>query len=99
MQNISIIDWLEKNAMPCMWKKYLGIECPGCGMQRAIIDMLKGDFWGSLIAYSALLPIFFMIIFLMLHLKLKFKHGAKILQITFIFVLSIIIINYIYKFI
>ena len=94
---ISIVDWLERNMAPCFWKKYLGVECPGCGMQRAIIALLKGNFLESLKIYPALIPTILMLILLVLHLIFKFKKGAFYLKISFIFTVSIIVFSYIFK--
>ncbi len=27
----------------CVWRFSFGIECPGCGMTRALLSLLKGD--------------------------------------------------------
>jgi len=94
---LSFTDWIERNMLPCFYKKYLGIDCPGCGMQRALIELLKGNFINSLKAYPALLPTIFLIVYLILHLILKFEKGAFVLKISFIFTVSIIIIHYIIK--
>jgi hypothetical protein len=96
---LSFINWLERNQLPCFYKKYLGVECPGCGMQRSFIELLKGDLVGSLRIYPALLPTFFLLIFLALHLIFKFQNGAFILKISFIFTASIIVFHYIAHFI
>lgn len=95
----TIVHWLELHLMPCFYKKYLGVECPGCGMQRAFIELLKGNLWQSILTYPPLLPTIFMLIFLALHLKFKFLKGATILKISFIFTSAITIFNYILKFI
>ncbi len=94
---VKLIQWLEEHQLPCFYKKTLGVECPGCGMQRAFIELLKGDIWQSIMIYPALIPILFMIFFLMLHISLKFKKGPVILKITFIFNIVLITLNYIYK--
>lgn len=94
-----LIEWLESRMQPCFYKKYFGIECPGCGMQRAIVELLKGNLLESLKLYPALIPTIFLFVFLILHLIFKFKHGALILKITFIAIVSIVVISYIYKFI
>ncbi len=73
------------------------MDCPGCGMQRAIVELLKGNVWESILLYPALLPTILLFIFLILHLIFKFKKGALILKISFIFTVSIIIINFIIK--
>jgi glucan phosphoethanolaminetransferase (alkaline phosphatase superfamily) len=93
----SFADWLELNSLPCFYKKFLGIECPGCGMQRAFIELLRGNFIESLKTYPALLPTIFIVLYLMLHLIFKFRKGAEVLKISFIFTASIIVINFIFK--
>ncbi len=90
-------DWLDQNAMACFYKKYFGIECPGCGMQRSVAALLRGDVSESFMLYPALLPILFMLIFLCLHLIFKWKNGGTILKYTFIFTASIIVISFILK--
>jgi hypothetical protein len=91
------ISWLESNLLSCHYKKYLGIECPGCGMQRAFVLLLKGEWKASIIQFPALIPILFMFIFLFLHLKFKFKNGAAILKYLFIINFTIIVTYYIIK--
>lgn len=31
-----------KNSIPCLWKTFLGFECPGCGLSRAGALLLHG---------------------------------------------------------
>ena len=50
---VSWIKWLEANMLTCPSVKYFSIECPGCGMQRSMIALLKGNFSGSLVMYPA----------------------------------------------
>ena len=91
------VDWLEKRQMPCFYKSFLGIECPGCGMQRALIALLRGEFLYSLKLYPALIPTIVMIVFLAIHLIFKLKNGAKILLYMFIINAVIIVVAYLYK--
>lgn len=81
----------------CFYKKYFGIDCPGCGMQRSFIELLKGNFIESFKLYPALFPIILMIIFLFIHVKFQFRNGANILKWMFFLNLGIIIANYIFK--
>lgn len=92
-----LIKWLENHQGTCYYKRYLGIDCPGCGMQRAFVELLKGHIWDSILMYPALIPMIFIFVFLILHLIFKFKHGATILKISFIFTVGIVIINFIVK--
>jgi hypothetical protein len=94
----NFVTWLEKHMGSCIYKRFLGIECPGCGMQRSIIELLKGHFAESFQIYPALLPLFFTLFFLVLHLIFKFKQGALILKISFIFTALTMIVAYILKF-
>lgn len=93
----SVVHWLENHMLPCPYKYYLGVECPGCGMQRAGIELLKGNIAESFFAYPPLIPFIVLILFLMLHLLFKFKNGAVILKYLFIFVVTIVVINFILK--
>jgi hypothetical protein len=94
--HISLVDWLEKHSLPCFYKKYFGIECPGCGMQRALLELLKGNIQQSFLLFPALFSILIMLIYLALHIKFKFRNGAENLKMLFILNTVIIIFNYIY---
>ncbi|MDY6801006.1 MAG: DUF2752 domain-containing protein [Bacteroidota bacterium] len=92
-----LIQWLESRMQSCFYKKYFGVECPGCGMQRAFIELLKGNFTESLMLFPALIPTIIMVIYLILHLIFKFAKGAQVLKIMFIINTSIVVLSYIYK--
>ena len=93
----NIVDWLEKFQLPCMHKFITGIDCPGCGMQRAIIALLRGNLVESIKMYPPLIPITIMLVFLWAHTVFKFKHGAKMLTYLFVINVIIIIVNFLYK--
>ena len=93
----AFINWLEKHEIPCFNKMLNGWDCPGCGMQRSFIELLKGDLVSSFKTFPALLPMIFMFVYLLFFLKFNYKNGANVLKYLFIFTASIIIINYIYK--
>jgi hypothetical protein len=48
---------LSLPAWDCPFFRLTGIPCPGCGLSRAVILLLKGDFLGSL-RFHAFAPIF-----------------------------------------
>jgi hypothetical protein len=95
---LSLIQWLEKNQLPCFYKKYLGIHCPGCGMQGAFILLLKGDIAGSLSAYPPLIPIMLLLLGLLTQLIFKFEKGGIYLRNLFIFTVLITLIHFIIRF-
>ena len=93
----SIIHWLENHLMPCFYKKYLGVDCPGCGMQRSIVELFKGNIISSFELYPALIPVFFTLTVTFLHILFKFKNGAAVIKYSFIITMIIIIFSYLFK--
>ncbi len=96
-ESSGVIHWLENHLFACPFKSLTGLDCPGCGFQRSVVALLKGDVVNSIQLYPATLPFIGLMIFLLFHLKFDFKHGAFALKLMYIFVTAIIIINYIYK--
>jgi hypothetical protein len=94
---MSAIDWLENHLLTCPYKAMSGMDCPGCGMQRAFVELMRGNFSESISYHPALIPILFSLVFLVLHLIFRFKHGAAILMYTFIFSTAIVVVNFIIK--
>ena len=92
-----LIHWLESHQLACSWKQYIGIECPGCGMQSAFIALLKGNLTESFQHFPALVPMIVMLLILLVHLLFKLPNGAQILKILFIFTSSIMVISYIIR--
>ena len=94
---MGLITWLENNMQACPYKKYLGIDCMGCGMQRAFVALLKGNLSESFYYYPALIPMITLILLLIAHLIFKFKNGGTWLKYHFLFVVSIVVINFVIK--
>jgi len=93
----TFVQWLEQHQAPCSWKSRFGIECPGCGMQTALIELLKGHLLESIRTYPALIPMMILLVFLALHLLFNFRKGALIIKILFIFTLCIMFIHFIFR--
>lgn len=83
--------------LSCSWTEYLNQECMGCGMQRAIILILKGEFVASFKMYPALYSLIFMFAYLVLHLNFNFKKGHVVLLYLFYLNVILILTNYILK--
>ena len=81
----------------CPSKKYLHLECPGCGFQRSFISLLKGDISESLLMYPATIPILIMVVFLLLHLRYNFTNGATVIKYLQLLIAIVIMVFYIYK--
>ena len=84
------IHWLEDHLLTCPYKAGLGMECPGCGFQRAFIELIQGNVAESLALYPALIPMLVMFGLLGLHIKFSFRYGALALKI--LFVLNVVLI-------
>ncbi|MBL7703278.1 MAG: DUF2752 domain-containing protein [Ferruginibacter sp.] len=99
MSNIllNITHWLETHQVPCIFKSFTHIDCPGCGVQRSLVLLLKGDFYGSFYMYPALMPIMLLFAVLLLHVILKIRNGAIILKYMYFFCTGVILVSYIYK--
>ena len=90
------IHFLERNMGTCSWKE-LGVECVGCGTQRALILVLKGEFIAAFKMYPPIYTIIIMVVFLILHIKFRFKNGHNIVLGLFILNLILILANYFIK--
>lgn len=91
------VHWLENHLLSCPFKQLTGADCPGCGFQRSVVALLRGDIVNSFKLYPATIPFIGLMLFLLLHLKFDFKNGAFIIKLMYILIISIVIINYIYK--
>jgi|LauGreDrversion4_2_1035121.scaffolds.fasta_scaffold32304_4 hypothetical protein len=71
--------------LDCYFKKYFFIDCPSCGMQRAIESLFHGEILKSISFNAALIPL--MVTFLILIFQLFFKKisGGKWIVISFSF--------------
>ncbi len=93
----TITNFLEQHLFTCSVKSLLGVECPGCGMQRAFIALLRGDLKESLSLNPSLLPFLFTVIYAICHLIFSFTNGAKFIVIFFASTLAIVIVNFVVK--
>lgn len=91
------LDWLSHHLLTCPFKSITGLDCPGCGFQRSIIALLKGDFTQAFKLYPASIPIIALFIFTLNHLYFDFKSGAKIIKIMYMSIALIVVVSYIYK--
>lgn len=92
----TIIDWLETHQMSCFFVRAFGIECPGCGTQRAFILLLKGDFFQSFQTYPPLVLFIFLFGLLFVHLIFKFKNGGLWLKYTFLITAVVVLASFVH---
>lgn len=94
-----MIEWLEQHMVACVFVKYLNFECPGCGIQRAFISLMKGEIWESIKVYPAMLPYMLTLLGLVFQIIFKAKNGGTFVMYGFIFSVLVMILSYIYHFI
>jgi hypothetical protein len=92
-----LVNWMERNMLVCPSKKFLHVECPGCGLQRSVIALFRGDIPTSLSLYPATIPILILVGFVGLHLKFDFPYGALIIKYLYLGIATIVLVFYIYK--
>jgi hypothetical protein len=93
-----MINWLEQHLSPCFFKSHFGnLECPGCGMQRSLIALLKGDILESLHYHVALIPFIITISLLIAQLIIKHEKGGKWVMWAFIITTGITVVQFIIK--
>lgn len=95
---------IEKYMIPCMNKDLFGIECLGCGAQRAFLLILNGDFFAAFIMFPAIyttIILFFFISLLIFDKKQKIFKGKlnyhKIVIKLVVINAVIMLFSYIYK--
>jgi hypothetical protein len=93
----ALVDWMERNLLACPSKKFLHLECPGCGLQRSVIALFRGDVQASLSLYPATIPLLMLLGFVALHLKFDFRYGGVIIKYLQLGVATIVLVFYIYK--
>ena len=88
---------IEKYMIPCVNKKLFGVECLGCGAQRALLLILKGEFNAAFHMFPAIFTTILFFAVLGLHFIDKSKNYHKII-VSLAFINAVImIISYIYK--
>jgi hypothetical protein len=92
-----IIAWLETHQLPCPIKLYLHANCPGCGLQRSFIELMRGNLAGSFQLHAATVPLLFFLIFSTLHVFYRFKKGDSIVIYSSIFIALTVVVNYLFK--
>ncbi|WP_435132491.1 DUF2752 domain-containing protein [Formosa sp. A9] len=83
--------------LPCLNKKLLGFDCLGCGMQRALAFIIKGEFIKAFVMYPAIYTLIVLGFFLIFNLFVRFKGDENIKKWLFIVNIAIILISYSFK--
>jgi len=93
----TLVSWLENNMLPCYFKYFFGIDCPGCGLQRSILLLMSGNVKASIQMYPPLLPILFVLLLHFLNKHLTYNNKAIIFKIFAWLVAVLTAANFFYK--
>lgn len=89
---------LEKYMIPCLSKTLFGVECLGCGFQRAVLLLLKGEWSAAFAMYPAVYSMLAMFLSIFLFYTTKKTTFTTIgLRITIVINLIFVFGGYIYK--
>lgn len=88
---------IEDFMLTCPSKKFLGVECLGCGAQRAIVLVFEGKFAEAFQMYPAVYTLLLFFLTLGLSFIDKKRKYSNILMILVGINLIIMIIGYLYK--
>ncbi|MBA5791798.1 DUF2752 domain-containing protein [Flavobacterium sp. xlx-214] len=88
---------VEDLMLPCMNKKIFGVECLGCGTQRAAYLLMQGDFVGAFKMFPAIYTTLLLFLFLFLHFIDKKRNYHKLIIFFAITNAVITVFAYIYK--
>lgn len=88
---------MEEFMLPCLNKQLFGLDCLGCGGQRAAFLLLQGEFAAAYNMYPAIYAISLLFLFLITDLFIKFRYSLQI-KIGLILLSAVVIIgSYIIK--
>jgi hypothetical protein len=96
--HLLFIQWLQEHLLPCPFKYFTGIDCPGCGFQRSVIALVQGDFHKSFQLYPPAIPLLLFFAYGILDYRLKLDTKNEIIKKTgYMIVGTIIMISYCIK--
>ena len=88
---------MEEYMLPCLNKQLFGVECLGCGIQRATALFFKGEFLAAFKMYPAIYTLMLLGLFLILTFFVKLKYKSVIKIALIILNILIVIVSYFIK--
>lgn len=61
--HLVFINWLQNHLLKCPFKTLTGIDCPGCGFQRSLLQLVQGHWRSSFALYPATIPILLFLLY------------------------------------
>ena len=83
--------------IPCISKTLFGLECLGCGFQRALLLLIQGNYRAAFEMYPAIYSSLILVFFIGLH-YIDTKRNYKSVLLTFVTITILFMIGgYYYK--
>lgn len=92
-----LADWLEGHQAACYIKSLTGHDCPGCGLQRATVALLRGDLAQAWDLYPPLFPFLLMLLLLVAAVAFRFRGRLTLLLASFFTTLLFILVHFALK--
>jgi hypothetical protein len=92
-----LADQVEDYMLPCVNKTLFGMDCMGCGLQRSIALIFKGEFINAFLMYPAIYFLLLLFGVIGINLFVKLKYFNKFITILAILTVGTIITNFIIK--
>lgn len=90
---LSLEDWM----LPCLNKKFLGVECMGCGLQRSMAHLLRGEFGQAFDVYPAIYPLLLLFLTIGFTQWKPWKYANKAIILLVIATVGLMLYNFIPK--
>jgi hypothetical protein len=92
------IQWLHNYLLPCPFKYLTGIDCPGCGFQRSVLALMRGDIHQSFILYPPAIPLILVLLWGLANKLMGLDNQRHIVKKNmFILMAATIIVSYAIK--
>ena len=88
---------LEDFMLPCFFKKFLGVECFGCGTQRSFLLVMKGEFEKAFVLYPAIFPLLILFLGLGIHFIDKKRDYTKVISTIAVIYATTMVVSYFHK--
>ncbi len=88
---------VEDYMLPCFSKQLFDVDCPGCGIQRSIAFLIRGEFVESFLMYPAIITLIPLAIFLTANSFFKIKNANIIINTLMISTVVLILGNFLLK--
>lgn len=87
----------EEHMLPCLNKKLFGFECFGCGLQRSVVLIFRGEFIEAFHMYPAIYTLIILFILIGINFFKLYKISTKLITAIALLNAVIIICSFIVK--